>query len=127
VAPGRFTRLLSAANTATCTQADNVKYHSRGERIAKEAANPWGNKRHKRYSGCSWPEQNSTGPSLRVCNWYLGQGVWDGVLNWELVLLVEVVVELGLETGTERAVKRTPAKDTCRMRKTKPKAKSALN
>jgi len=42
--PGRFTRLLSAANTATCTQADNVKYHSRGERIAKEAANPWGNK-----------------------------------------------------------------------------------
>lgn len=43
---------------------------------AKEAANPWNNKRHKRYSRCSWPELNWPAAPSRVES---AIGIWDTV------------------------------------------------
>jgi len=131
-----FTRLLlSAANTATCTQADNVKYHSRtySKGKSKSSRQQQRQQRKQQIHGTTKDisaiaaalGQNSTGPPPRVeSSLQLVFGIQYGCMG--LKLATGAGTATGTGTGTGRAVKRTPAKDTCRMRKTKPKAKTAL-
>lgn len=80
--PSRISRLLSAANTATCTQADNVKYHSRTYRPRQQR------KQQQQIHGTTKDisaiaaalGQNSTGPESAIGIWVRGLGLPVGLV-----------------------------------------------